>query len=128
MAGHGDIIINSVLCFIGSAKADHTNESLSDIVYSFYSHDEIKSAKTELCNILKKDIVWRRDPDKKRKDLNDVIEYYEELCKSKIKVRFVTSNYKKVPPIGLELIAPILVNLVEEITRINEFFAQDPRY
>ena len=37
-----------------------------------------------------------------------------------MKVNLVTKSHKKMPPIGLELFAPILTNLVEEITKINE--------
>ena len=121
MSQPGDIIINSVLCFLSDAKADYTNESLTEVAYSFYSHEEIKSAKVELANLLHKDIVWRRDPDKKRKDMKDVVDFLDELIASRSKVRFVTDTYKKMPPMGMELIAPILVNLSEQITRINEF-------
>ena len=54
MAHAGELIINSLLCFVSSAKADHTNESLIEIINSFYSHEEIKAAKVELANILKR--------------------------------------------------------------------------
>ena len=120
MANAGEIIINNVLCLLSSAKADHTNESLIEIAYAFYSHEEIKAAKVELTNILHKDLVWRRDPDKKRKDMKDVMDFYEEILSSKTKANFVCNSYKKMPPIGMELIAPILVNLSEEVARINE--------
>ena len=115
-----DTIINSVLCFINSARSDYSYDSLSDVIYSFYSHEEIKVAKELLGNLLKKEIVWRRDPDKKRKDLKDLLEFHDELITSKMKVNLVTKSHKKMPPIGLELFAPILTNLVEEITKINE--------
>ena len=112
--------MNSLLCFLSSAKDDHTDESLLEVTNSFYSHEEIKDAKVELSSILKKDIVWRRDPSKKSKDLKDVIDLCDELVASQRKVRFVTDTYKKMPPIGMELIAPILVNLTEEVARISD--------
>lgn len=115
-----EIIINSVLCFINSASGDYSNSSLQEVIYSFYSHEEIKVAKELLCNILKKDLIWRRDPDKKRKDLKDLLEFYDEFKTSKIKVKLVTNSHKKMPPVGLELFAPILTNLAEEINKIND--------
>ena len=67
MASNEDVVINNLLCFINSARNDYPRESLKDVTYAFYSHEEIKNAKITLCNLLKKDISWRRDPDKKRK-------------------------------------------------------------
>ena len=54
MANADDFQINNLLCFINSAKKDYPNETLKDVTYAFYSHEEIKSAKTLLCNLLKK--------------------------------------------------------------------------
>ena len=54
------------------------------------------------------------------KDLKDVIEYHEELKKSKMKVNFVCNTYKGMPPMGFEYIAPMISNLSEEIVKINE--------
>lgn len=65
---YSEIIINSVLCFINSAKTDYTNKHLEDVVYSFYSHEEIKEAKAVLSNLLKEDVICRKDPDKKKKN------------------------------------------------------------
>ena len=73
-----NIIINNILCFVHSSKDDYTKETVKDVVCAFYSHEEIKIAKTLLCNILKKDLTWRRDPDKKRKDFNDILDSYGE--------------------------------------------------
>ena len=115
-----DTIVNSVLCFINSARSDYSYDSLSDVIYSFYSHEEIKSAKELLGNLVKKDVIWRRDPDKKRKDLKDLLEFHDDFIASKSRVNLVTKSHKKMPPIGLELFAPILTNLVEEMSKINE--------
>ena len=115
-----ETIINSVLCFINSANSDYSLDSLTDVLYSFYSHDEIKVAKELLFNLLKKDVHWRRDPDKKRKDLKDLLDAYEELKTSNIKVDLVTKSHKKMPPVGLEIFAPILNSLAEDISKINE--------
>ena len=116
----GEIIINSLLCFIGSAKNDFNKATLLEIANAFYSHEKIKAAKVEITNLLKKDLIWRRDPEKKLKDLKDVIDFYEECVESKMKIKFVADSYKQLPPIGMELIAPVLINLTGEVTKINE--------
>lgn len=115
-----EVIINSLVCFINSAKNDFTRETLKDVAYSFYSHEEIKNAKSTLCNLLKKDISWRRDPDKKRKDLNDVLDYHEELTTGRNNWKFLSDSYKGMPPLGMQMLAPLLINLTGEVSRINE--------
>ena len=115
-----EFIINSLLCFLNSARKDFTKETLRDIAYAFYSHDEIKSAKTEVCNLLKKDVSWRRDPEKKRKDLCDVIDFLEELTSGRNNWKFLCNSYKGMPPLGIQMIAPLLINLTTEVSKINE--------
>ena len=117
-----EIIINNVLCFIQSAKSDHSKESLFDIAYSFYSVEEIKNAKEILFDKVSKDVVARKEPNKKQKELNDLIEAFTDIQDNREfkKLKFVTDSYKKMPPIGLEFIAPLIVNLSEEIAKINE--------
>ena len=48
-----EIVINNLLCFLSSARNDHSRESLLDMAYSFYSHEEIKLAKQNLQTLLK---------------------------------------------------------------------------
>ena len=107
------IVINSVLCFTNSARSSY--DSLSDVIYSLYSHEKIKVAKELLCKLLKKDIVWRRDPDKKRKELKGILDFHDEFKSLRLKVDLVTKSHKMMPPdVGLGIFAPILTNLSEE--------------
>lgn len=115
-----EVIINSFLCFMHSAKNDFSRETLLDTADAFYSHENIKSGKVELANLLHKDLIWRRDPEKKRKDLNDVMDFLEELLSSKLRVTFVCDSYKGLPPVGLEFIAPTIVKLTEDLAKMNE--------
>ena len=71
MAG-AEIVVDNLLCFLTTAKADFSGSSISDLACCFYSHENIKQSKTVLANLLHKDISWRRDPEKKKKDLKDV--------------------------------------------------------
>ena len=119
MAAAGEVIIDSLLCFLKSAQDDFTSEGLLDVAHAFYSHEKIKMSKTTLANILHKDIIWRRDPDKKRKDLRDVIDFMKEVTESKSKYLFVADSHKGMPPVGMEFIAPLLSNLAEEMAKIN---------
>ena len=118
-----ELQINSLLCFLQSASNDFPAQTLSDLIFSFYSYEEIKLAKELVYEILNKKYNARNDPNKKIKELDDVVETFNEYesCKSRSnKVRFVCDNYKKMPPLGLEFISPLLVNLSEEVNKINE--------
>lgn len=120
MDDSSEFIMSNVLCFVNSAKSDFSKETLKDVAFSFFSHEDIKSAKQELCNLLKKDLVWRRDPEKKKKDLVDVLDLHEELTLKRNRFKFVCNSYKAMPPVGMELLAPLIINLSDEVGRINE--------
>ena len=96
--GDTNYIVNSILCFMNLAHDDYSYDSMLEVAYSFYSHEEIKVAKELLCTLLKRDLIWRRDPDKERKDLKDILEYHQELTASKRKLNIVTDTYKKSLP------------------------------
>ena len=103
------MIVDNLLCFLNTAINDFSSETLFDLAFCFYSHEIIKQSKTALANLLHKDISWRHDPEKKMKDLKDVV-----------KVKFVSGSYKGMPPVGLEFIGPLIVNISEEVTKLNE--------
>ena len=53
----GETIVNSLLCFLNSAKQDFSSDSLLHILDAFYSHENIKVAKTTLVNLLHRDLI-----------------------------------------------------------------------
>ena len=52
--------------------------------------------------------------------MDDVIEFLDELKATKSKTQIVSDNYKKIIPVGLKFIAPILTYLTGEVERLNE--------
>ena len=97
-------IVNNLLCFLSSAKNDYADEALFDLMYSFYSLEDIKVAKDLTSNLLDKDVIKRNNPEKKRKDLEDLLEFFNEI-KGNDKYKkdvFVSDSYKRMPPLGLE--------------------------
>ena len=115
-----DIIVNNLLCFIYSASNDFTVDTLNAVIYSFYSLESIKSAKEVVVSILDKNSVERRDPHKKKKEVEDLIELFNELDFSKNKITFVCDSYKEMPPVGMQFISPMLINIYEELNKMNE--------
>ena len=119
MAG-AEVIIDNLLCFLSTAVADFSSESLFYLACCFYSHKNIKQSKSTLGNLLHKDITWRHNPEKKKKDLRDVLDWLKDLRESKIKAKFVADSYKGMPPVGLEFVGPLISNLSDEVTKLNE--------
>ena len=90
-------------------------------VYSFYSIDDIKESKEVLSDIIDKDCTKRIGTDKKRKEVTDLFEFFDIFSSlTNNKDIFVADTYKRMPPVGLQFIAPILTHLSEEIIKINE--------
>ena len=116
------MIVDNLLCFLNTAVNYLSSETLFDLALCFYSHEIIKS-KTTLANLLHKDISWRRDPEKKKRDLKDVVDWMKELKDLRVKVKIVSDSYKGMPSVGLEFIGPLIVNIVnisKEVAKLNE--------
>ena len=52
-----EIIIDSILCYINSARNDFNSDTLEDIILAFYNANEIIHAKDILAKLLKTEIV-----------------------------------------------------------------------
>ena len=103
-----------------SAESDFSQEKLKDIMYTFYSVEEIMAAKAKVYDLLGKPFDKRKNPNKKCKELEDLIEAFL-VCKDKFnRVKYFADSYRKLPPVSLEFIAPLIANLANEITKINE--------
>ena len=92
MPDNTDLHINNLLYFLNIAFNDYSQNVLHNLIYSIYSIEKIKSFKELLGLLIKEEIVNRRDPDRKLKDLDDlsVIPYetYQFFCK------FITKNHR----------------------------------
>ena len=115
------MIMNSVLCFLQSAYNDYSKEAIFEIIYSFYSENEIFEAKSTLCNTLKHDLKSRREPNKKRKDLEDIMEMFSVFMNfENNSTIFVSNSYKNMPPSGFDTISPVLTSLLAEVAKLKE--------
>ena len=119
MAGRDiNLVIDNCLCYLINAHEDCNGDALQDTLGLFYCIDEIKKAKQDICSVLKKDCVKRNEPDKKAKEIRDLIELSKDL-KPEHKVKYVSDSHKKMPPHNIESIAPLLVHLHGEIEKLN---------
>ena len=115
--------IDNLLCYLFSARGDISNDALIDSIFTFYSADEIKNSKATLVSALNKHIPTRNNPDKKSKDLNDLLGFVNDWSDD-MRIRFVSDNYKKMPPNGIEVLAPMLIDINEQLMKLNEVLPQ----
>ena len=118
---NNDFKIDNVLCFIYGAKIEYTNDAISDILNVFYCVEEIKKSKELLCEILNTTMPTRNNPDKKNKEIMDLMQLVQTNIDSEEgpTVKFLCDNYKKVPPLGIASLAPIMLQLIDEVKEIN---------
>ena len=114
-----ELKIDNVLCYLFKAKTENTDEAIYDAIFCFYSIDEIVSSKTTLGETLNKDVHNRNNPNKKSKDTRDLMELANQWD-SEIRVKFVSDDYKRMPPNGIESLAPMLLHISEEFLKMNE--------
>ena len=115
-----EYVVNNLLCFLSSAKNDFPSHTLLETAISFYSYDDMREDKLAIANLLNKDHILRKNPDRKRKELKDVLDFLDEFLSTRKRVSFVSNTYKGMPPVGLEFIAPTIVKLNEDVNKINE--------
>lgn len=97
-------IVNSLLCFLNSPRKDYPLHSLIKTILLFCSSDEIKKSKEVLCNTMRKEVPWRRDPEEKNSK--------NYMKKSQIlRIMYLWHTHKTMPPIGFEIFAPLLTTL-----------------
>ena len=125
MGNNENFILNNVLCFINSSWNDYDRVALHDIVFTFYSDADIIEAKNLICEISETDLQLRRDPNRKKRDLSDILDIFDKIkkvdspCKDFI---FVSDDSKKLPPSGYDTISPALSSLMNEVIEVRHSY------
>ena len=120
------MILSSLLCFLDSAWCDYGRDPLLDIAYTFYSEEDINDAKVVLLQALNVESTTRKNPGKKKRDLNDIIDVltnYKLNSDSGERHVFVCKDYKEIPPSGYDTISPTLSLLTDEVNKIKEDYS-----
>ena len=115
-------VVNGVLCFMQSAFNDYTKNELIDIAQSFYSTEDISTAKCLISEIMDENVISRRGADKKKKDVMDIYELLLKINSNDHKnTIFVTNNYKDIPPFNPKRSYPILNDISNSINDISKY-------
>lgn len=114
-------VINSVLCFISSSLNSYEKEVIIHQAVGFYSENDIKNAKSTICNHLKIKPAWRRSDDKMRNEVKDIIDLVNQANADGTLPKYVADYYRAFPPLyGYEIIANDIKSLRNEVLDVKE--------
>ena len=121
-----ELIENPVLFFLHDKIDVVTHDDLISICASFYTEEEVKTAKQILRNLLKcsSDVADRRT-DARKKNLSDIIRLLNGT--STIPAEFCITNTRRIPPVSIDHIdaAALLKNITDMRTEMLKYkFAQ----
>ena len=121
-----ELIENPVLFFLHDKIDVVTHDDLISICASFYTEEEVKTAKQILRNLLKcsSDVADRRT-DARKKNLSDIIRLLNGT--STIPAKFCITNTRRIPPVSIDHIdaAALLKNITDMRTEMLKYkFAQ----
>ena len=115
-------VINSVLCYLSSARHLLEEQSLIASCITFYNRDIIYKAKEVMCNFASEDIIKRRGDDKIKSDIVDILTILKKHDEDEKPLpKFLCDGYNKMPPSNeFEIITEHLVGLVSEVSSLKE--------
>lgn len=116
------IEINSVLCYVSTARHSKTDNEIANICLGFYSGDLIKDAKDLIYKITNDESIRRRGTNRMWAEIQDVIDALRKCDEKGIDLpTFVADSYDSLPPsTGFEIIASTLNSLMEEVITLRD--------
>ena len=120
-------VVNDILCYMSTARHSFSEEEILTIVYSYYAHEGISSAKTLLVQVTNINSIKRRGDNKVKLEISDILRLFEEADKKKLQLpKFLADKYDAFPPInGFSLASrniAALLDRIDELTKELEEF------
>ena len=114
--------INSVLCFLSSARKSYSKKNITNTCLSIYNAENNDDAKETLFKFLSEVPTKRRGNNKSRSDITDMIEVFKKLDASNAMMpQFFCDAHGKMPPSsGFEFISELLLGLIMEASTVKE--------
>ena len=115
-------MINSLLCYLSSARKTYSEQAMVATCLSFYSSDKIEESKEILFKCLDETIPRRRGDNKSKSDLHDMLETLKKVDANKVDLpKFLCDSHGSMPPAsGFEVISEHLLGLVVQVNTLNE--------
>ena len=124
-----DFMIDSILCFVQSAKNQFDNEKIARMVVAFYSAEQIIRSKEKLFSILNARMIKRktceRHPNPSDADVADIIELFDKHdgVDDVTIPTFVSVGMNAMPSTDMECMAGVLCSLRDEVAALRHELA-----
>ena len=114
--------INSVLCYMVSARKSYTEHCIITTCLSFYSFEKVFEAKELLCKATGDLPTLRRGENKAKSHLTDMMEILKRVDEQGISLpKFLSDSHADMPPAsGFEVISDHLLELISEMSTLKE--------
>ena len=111
-------VINSVLCYISTARHTKTDEQIVQFCLPFYDLNIIREAKDVLFKYTEERNVKRRGDDCKKSELTDILQMFRKLDEDNVSLpTFVSDSFDSMPPsAGYDLLCPMII--ISKVCRV----------
>ena len=115
-------VINSVLCYVSTARHSLRNDDIVRACLVFYKVDDIIKAKDLLFETVGEKSIRRRNGNHMMKELQDILDLLKKCDDSGTQLPvFVTDAYDGLPPSsGFEMVAESVMSLIDEISNLRK--------
>ena len=116
------IVINSLLCYVSSARDFLPNDQILQCGLVFYDSNVIKDSKDFLFDLIDEKPIRRRGENCKKAEFQDILDMFVKIEENDIPLpKFVCDSFKSMPPSsGYELVGSMLNSLFDEIALLRE--------
>ena len=116
-----NFFLNGLLCYIASSRNVLLGDQIVESCLSFFDFDNIKEAKDILYKFINEKITRRKGDNKKRAELQDIMEAFVKAEENNVVLpMFVSNSFKSMPPSsGYEIIGSMLNTLFDEINKLR---------
>ena len=118
------LFLNYVLCYLSSARNTTKKDYIVMNAVAFYASEVISKAKTEIFKICDERPVARKacisHPNPSTWDIEDILELIERKLIDQVALpTFVARGHRSMPPVGFEVVAPVVVSLRGELSALR---------
>ena len=118
------VVWNDVLCFLASARNSMAKDIIIKNFVSFYDEDAVIRAKEELFKLCNEKNIARKScsshPNVSEKHVEDMLDlFFKKDDNPTVLPTFTAKGFTSMPPVGFEIIAPVIMALRDKITPLK---------
>ena len=116
------LIIDSLLCYVSTARHSMKNDDMIRICLSFYKEAQIIKSKDTLCEILGEKGKRRRNENRLLNEMRDIVDMFTKCDDEDVSLpKFVVDSFNGIPPTsGFEVVSDNIIALIDELGNLRQ--------